>query len=274
VPHQATVVACLAVVLLLADLRVTTFEATAADRGNDAYAALRQRPRGRVLELPVFRPGIHFGGVYLYYGTQVPRERPQGYSTLAPKEADALAKQLVPINCGDWTRQPGRLLAKLGVTSVVFHGGLFRDNPAAPDTASFVWDGLVRHGYRPQATDGPVTLLARSGRGEPPPSPVAEPPRDVAQFCDGWLPNDGEGRVTSGRHASLWAYNPGGVDLRLFLRSDRRPAEIRITVDGRRGLDTTVTSLDEARVPLGDEGWHLVTFDGTPGVRVVAYALN
>ena len=27
-------------------------------------------------------------------------------------------------------------------------------------------------------------------------------------------------------------------------------------------------------MPLGDEGWHLVTLDGTPGVRVVAYALN
>ena len=262
VPRQATVVACLAVVLLLADLRVTTFEATAADQGNDAYAALRDGPPGRVLEVPVFRPGIHYGSVYLYYGTQVPRERPQGYSTLAPVEADELAKELAPVNCGDWTGRPAELLERLGITSVVFHEGQFRDNPAAPDSAAFAWEALVRHGYRPQAEDGPVTLLARRGGGTAPPARIREPARDAAVFCDGWLPNDGEGRVTSAPHASLWAYNAGGADLRLFLRRDAGPADLRITVDGRRGLDTTVSSLGETRVPLGDEGWHLVTLDG------------
>jgi hypothetical protein len=275
VPREAIVVVGLAVVLLLADLRVTTFEATAADQGNDAYAALRDRPPGRVLEVPVLRPGIHYGSVYLYYGTQVPRERPQGYSTLAPVEADELAKELAPVNCGDWTGQPAELLERLGITSVVFHEGQFRDNPAAPDTAAFAWEALVRHGYRPQAEDGPVTLLARRGGGGPaPPAHVREPPRDVAQFCDGWRPNDGEGRVTSAPHASMWAYNAGGADLRLFLRRDAGPADLRITVDGRRGLDTTVSSLSETRVPLGDEGWHLVTLDGRRGVRLVAYALS
>jgi len=264
----------LAVVLLLADLRVSVFEATAADQGNVAYAALRRGPPGRVLEVPVFRPGIHYGSVYLYYGTQVPRERPQGYSTLAPIEADEVAKELAAISCGDWTGRPGALLERLGVTSVVFHEGLFRDNPAAPDTAAFAWEALVRHGFRPQAEDGPVTLLARRGGGAAPPAHVAEPARDAAQFCDGWLPNDGEGRVTSARHASLWAYNAGGVDLRLFLRRDAGAADVRVTVDGRRGLDARASSLSETRVPLGDEGWHLVTLDGPPGVRVVAYALN
>jgi hypothetical protein len=273
-PRPAIVVACLAVVLLLADLRVTTFEPTAADEDNAAYAALPDGSSGRVLEVPVFRPGIHFGGVYLYYGTQNPRERPQGYSTLAPVEADEVAKQLTAINCGDWTRQPSALLTQLGVASVVFHSGLFRDNPAAPDTAAFAWNALTRHGYRPQAQDGPVTLLARRGAGPPPPSPVAEPPRDVAQFCDGWRPNDGQGRVTSAPHASLWAYNAGGFDLRLFLRRDAEPADVRIAVDGRRGQTTAVSGLRETRVPLGDEGWHLVTLDGSPGVRVVAYALS
>jgi hypothetical protein len=274
VPDQALVVACVAVVLLLVDLRVTTFEATPADQGNAAYAALRRTPPGRVLEVPVFRPGIHYGGVYLYYGTQVPRERPQGYSTLAPVEADALAKQLSPINCGDWSGGPGALLARLGITSVVFHEGLFRDNPAVPDTAAFAWRALTRHGYRPQESDGPVTLLARRGGGPQPPSPAADPPTDVAQFCDGWRPNDGEGRVTSARHASLWAYNEDGVDLRLFSRADNGPADVRIAVDGRRGRTKTVSKLEETRVSLGEEGWHLVTFDGTPGVRIVAYALN
>ena len=153
-----------------------------------------------------------------------------------------MAKQLTAINCGDWTRRPGALLEQLGVTTVVFHGGLFRDNPAAPDTAAFAWNALARHGYRPQAEDRPVTLLTRRGGGPPPPSPVADPPRDVAQFCDGWRPNDGEGRVTS-PHASLWAYNAGGVDLRLFLRRDREPANVRISADGRRGQNVIVGGL-------------------------------
>ena len=180
VPRQAIVVVGLAVVLLLADLRVTTFEATAADQGNDAYAALRDGPPGRVLEVPVFRPGIHYGSVYLYYGTQVPRERPQGYSTLAPVEADELAKELAPINCGDWTGRPAELLERLGVTSVVFHEGQFRDNPAAPDTAAFAWEALVaprlpaagggRAGHAPRAArrrHGAACAHARARRGTP-----------------------------------------------------------------------------------------------------------
>ena len=264
----------LAVVLLLADLRVTTFEATAADRGNAAYAALRDGPPGRILEVPVFRPGILYGGVYLYYGTQVARQRPQGYSNLAPAQADTFPEELAAINCGDWTQQPSALLRRLGVTSVLFHGGLYRDNPAAPDTAAFAWNALVRHGYRPQAADGPITLLAVRRGGEAPPSPVPEPPRDVAQFCDGWRPNDGGGRVTSAPHASLWAYNAEGADLRLFLRAEGAPADVRLRVDGRRGLDARVAALGETRLPLGDEGWHLVTIDGPRGVRVVAYALS
>ena len=272
------VVSTIAVVLLLADLRVTVFEPTAADQGNAAYAALRRSAPGRVLEVPVFRPGIHYGGVYLYYATQTQRQRPQGYSTLAPEKTDGVAKRLAAINCGDWTSWPGALLRRLGVTSVVFHGGLFRDNPATPDTAAFAWDALMRHGFRPQASDGAVTLLARRGGGPSPPSPVAEPPRDVAQFCDGWRPNDGGGRVTSARHASLWAYNEGGADLRLFLRRDgtRVPAFVRVTVDGRgAGPEVAAAGLRELRVPLGEEGWHLVTLDGSsPGVRVVAYALS
>ncbi len=223
---------------------------------------------------PSFRPGIHYGGVYLYYGTQAPRERPQGYSTLAPVKADELAKELAAINCGDWTGRPHALLRRLGITSVVFHEGLFRDNPAAPDTAAFAWRGLTRHGFRPQAEDGPVTLLARRGGGPAPPAPVDEPRPDAAVFCEGWRPNDGEGRVTSARHASLWAYNAGGADLRLFLRAEREPADVRLTVDGRRGRDAHVAALGETRLPLGDEGWHLVTIDGPRGVRIVAYALS
>ena len=79
--------AVLAVVLAL-DLRVPVFGAVAADTPNAAYAAMRGP--GRLLELPVFRPDIHFGSAYLGYARQSPRERPQGYSTVAPRAASRL----------------------------------------------------------------------------------------------------------------------------------------------------------------------------------------
>jgi hypothetical protein len=273
IPRQAAAITVLAAVLLLADLRVTTFEATAADAKNGAYAALGSQP-GRLLEVPVFRPGIHYGGVYLYYGMRVRRERPQGYSTLAPKVADTVARELSGINCGDWSGGAAGLVQRLGVGPVVFHAGLFKDNPEAPDSALFAWRGLVAHGYRPIASDGPVTLLARRP-GTTPPSgaPVAEPPRDAAVFCDGWSPNSGSGRTTTAPHAALWVYNEGGADLRLFVRTER-PSTVRIGVDGNRGFPRHLPRLGEARVQLGPAGWHLVTLDGTPGVRAVAYALS
>ena len=220
----------------------------------------------------MFRPGIHYGGVYLYYDMRAKRERPQGYSTLAPVVADTVAKRLAAINCGDWRTGSAALLDRLGVRQVMFHAGLFKDNPEAPDTAAFAWEGLVAHGYRPVATDGPVTLLAVRP-GAAPASPVAEPPRNSAVFCDGWGANTGGGRTTTAPHASFWVYNEGGSDLRLFLRT-KRPSTVRIGVDGRTGFPRQLPRLGEARVPLGPAGWHLVTFDGPPSVRVVAYALS
>ena len=61
-------------------------------RPNAAYAAIRGD--GRLLELPVFRPDIHFGSVAMAYARQSPRERPLGYSTTAPPAADRLAREL------------------------------------------------------------------------------------------------------------------------------------------------------------------------------------
>ncbi len=273
IPRQALVVTVIAVVVFLADLRVTTFEPTAADEGNAAYAALRDGSPGRLLEVPVFRPGIHYGGTYLYYSTQAPLERPQGYSTLAPKIADDVAKELLPINCGDWANGAEATLDRLGVEQVAFHAGLFRDNPEAPDAASFAWNALVDHGWRPVATDGAVTIL-RHGEGDAAAAPpAAEPPRDVAVFCDGWGPNDGNGRATTSPRASLWVYNTGGADLRLFLKPSA-PGVVRIGVDGRAGFPRRFSRLGEARVLLGAEGWHIVTVRADPGLRVVAYALS
>jgi hypothetical protein len=83
-------------VLLTLDLRlgVTRYHPTAADPDNEAYAALAAAGPGRLLELPVHLPDRQEASVYLHYAMQAPRERPAGYSTAAPRAADAAARAL------------------------------------------------------------------------------------------------------------------------------------------------------------------------------------
>ena len=71
-----------AVVAIGADLRVSIYDAAAADQGNRAYAALRAHPPGRLLELPVYHPSVQLGSVYPYYDQEAERQRPGGYSTV------------------------------------------------------------------------------------------------------------------------------------------------------------------------------------------------
>jgi hypothetical protein len=70
---------------------------------------------GRLLELPVRRPNRQEGSVYLYYAMQAPRERPAGYSTVAPKEAARVLDELRP--CADV-----RTLGDLGVRLLALYG--------------------------------------------------------------------------------------------------------------------------------------------------------
>ena len=149
--------------VLALDLNVSVYRASAADDGNRAYAALRSQPQGRLLELPLFRPERHEGSVYLYYAMEARRERPAGYSTVAPKSADALARRLAGLNCGRWPAAARRELARLGVRYVAFHRGLYAGSPVVRRAcARPAWRELLRHGFRPLARDGPVTMLAAS----------------------------------------------------------------------------------------------------------------
>ncbi|MBA2359783.1 MAG: hypothetical protein H0V79_02405 [Actinobacteria bacterium] len=132
--HKQWLVA--AVLLAVAvDLRydVSAFRPTAADEGNRAYGALRDAPLGRTLELPVYAPDRQEASVYLYYAMQAPRDRPSGYSTVAPKETSRILRRLQ--SCPD-----ARSLVELGVRFVVVHGPsncpspgrlLARDGPIA-----------------------------------------------------------------------------------------------------------------------------------------------
>jgi hypothetical protein len=151
----------LALPLLFLDLHVDVYRATSGDPDNRAYAALRKQPAGRLLELPVILPQRHFGSPYLYYLTQAPRERPGGYSTVAAREAEDLARRLARLNCGYWERGGEKLVTDLGIRYVTVHDGVYEDNPVVPDCRQTGRAGLRAHGFRPLARDGRVALYQK-----------------------------------------------------------------------------------------------------------------
>ena len=152
--RRGTALAAAALALLAIDLHVPVFGAVEAETGAAAYAALRGE--GRLLELPVFRPDLHFGSSYLSYATRSPRERPQGYSTTAPPAADRLARELRGLSCGR-----GELPARLGIRYVALHRGLYRQSrffgPACPARVK-TW--LRARGWREVARSGAVSVYA------------------------------------------------------------------------------------------------------------------
>ena len=146
-------VAAVAMILLAADVRVPVFGAVAADDGNAAYTAVRREGRGRLLELPVFRPDIHFGSIYLGYARQAARERPEGYSTTAPPAADRLARRLRALSCGRGVVPRG-----LGIRFVVVHRGAYRQSRFfAAGCAERAEAALRRLGWRLLARDGAIS---------------------------------------------------------------------------------------------------------------------
>lgn len=142
-------------VVLALDLRVPVFGAVAPDRSSAAYAAIRGD--GRLLELPVFNPGIHFGSVYLAYARQSPRERPQGYSTTATLESELLTRKLRGLSCGY-----GSLPPELGVRFVTVHRGLYEQSTwFAADCADRAEAALRRQGWTLLARDGAISSWRR-----------------------------------------------------------------------------------------------------------------
>ena len=124
--RRGLVVPALAVALLLVDLHVHVYGASVAGEHDRVYAALRSAPPGRVLELPVFMPDLHYGSVYMYYDIQARRERPAGYSTVAPRAAYDLLRTLLALNCGRLDPEQLATLRRLGVRYVAVHRALYR----------------------------------------------------------------------------------------------------------------------------------------------------
>jgi hypothetical protein len=246
--RAGTALAALAV-LVAADLLVFPLDATVADPGNRAYAALREEPEGRVLELPLIEPGVHYGSVYDYYQLQAPRERPGGYSTLVPQAAFDSYFLRNRISCGVWLPGDEEELDALGIRFVTFHEGVYAQ--AEVPGAWFGWRELVARGYARVAGDGAVTLLARgSGDGE---APVPEPPRAEPLYCEGW-----DGRRMKERQAPLWLYGSGAVQLEV---SSPAPTPAVLWVDGARVDRAVVSDETVLDAELEGEGWHALVLE-------------
>ena len=249
-----TRLALLAIVLLFVDLHVHVYrESAPGSREEVAYHG-----SGRVLELPIFDPSVHYGSVYLWYDTASQRERPSGYSTTAPRSAKHIADRLQRLNCGDWSDGTAAVLDRLGVRAIALHLGLYGRGGASGSGAWFAWQSLLGHGWSVQRTAGPVWLFERRRIGLLPTLPVPNPTSPV--FCQGWYGDTGNGRYMSETHAPFWVYGSGHVRLRFG------PSELARRVTVRGGPKT---------------GWHLVTVDvphlrrvgGTPrrvGLRLLA----
>jgi hypothetical protein len=243
-------------VLVALDLGTQPVSATAADPENEAYAALEA---GRILDLPLFDPGIHYGSVYDYYELQAARERPQGYNTLAPRNAYSFAFTYNRIGCGVWEPGDEATLDRLDVTSILLHRGVYEQ--AGDRTAWFAWRGLEEAGWAPTAQDGAITLFERGSSSAPPPFP--EPLRtEPVVFCQGWR----DGKMNE-LQAPLWFYGAGTY--LVHVGSDE-PLWVRISAGGR----TQDRRLVSGNMVLGLRlppalRWRPIVFEASkPGLRL------
>jgi hypothetical protein len=237
------------VVLVALDLVVQPLSSAAADPDNGAYLALASSPPGRVLELPLFEPGVHYGSVYDYYQLQEAREQLGGYSTLAPQAAFDFYFRHDRLSCGVWLAGDRAELARLGITRILFHRGLYvqAQRLGAAFAEAALWDA----GWHPTANRGPVTLWS-PGDGSHPPGfpPLPRPQRPI--LCSGW-----HGHTMTDSQATIWLYGSGRVSVRL---SGARP---EVFLDGKRDPG-----------PL-QQGWHsLLLVTGSPGARLQSVTIS
>jgi hypothetical protein len=248
----------LLLVLVAADLLVFPLRSSAADEGNEAYAALTREGPGRILELPIFERGTgQYGSVYLYYTLQARRERPTGYS-LAPRSTFRFTDRFNRLDCGAWLPGDRDELERLGIRYLVFHRGLYEQ--ARVPGAWFAWRGLQESGYRAIGDAGVVRLFGPEGGAEEDP-PVPEPERAEPVLCDGW---DGEGRL-KGPEGALWVYGDGEARVEL---AAGRPVDVAVFADGRLVERTRIAGSASAAVPLAGPGWHALVVRSAPGLEL------
>ncbi len=248
--RRAGVVTAALLAVVAADLLVFPLASSSADPENDAYAALRSEPEGRLLELPLFEPGIHYGSVYDYYQLQAPRERPGGYSTLVPRDAYDFYFLRNRLSCGVWLPGDVETLEAIGIRNVTFHDGMYEQGRVPG--AWFGWQGLLEHGFSPVAHGGRVTLFSRDGGAELP-AVLPEPSRAQPVFCEGW-----NGRVMDERQAPLWIHGAG--TLRLVV-SAAASTPATFWVDGEVSERALVAGPTSLEAELAGEGWHAIVLE-------------
>jgi hypothetical protein len=182
--------------------------------------------------------------VYDLYTLQARRERPTGYSTLAPEPAFDFYYRIGRLSCGVWLDGDRDQLDALGVEQLLFHRGLFRSGVAG---GWFAWRGALAAGYLPEVRDGAVTLLESNGRANLS-NPFGEPAREKPYFCRGWID-----RRTSEPRAPFWVWGPGLLTLDF---AAARPTTATLWLDGRRERRFAVAKSGTIRVRLTGERWH------------------
>jgi hypothetical protein len=248
VPRRRFAIAAAALVALVAaDLLVFPLRGSTADQDNAAYADLAGAGAGRVLEFPVFRPGEGAGSAYYVYELQAPRERPTGYSTVAPREAYEVADELARLDCGIWLPGDEARLQNLEVNFVALHLGLYER--VENDAAWFAWTELETHGFGPIASNQTVTLFGRDRSSSDGP-PFSEPSRSKSVHC-----------YATADQAGAWVWAGGDTELTLGGSS-----EATVWIDGE---------LHAANEPFSivGRGWHSVFVQG-PGVRLEELAIS
>jgi hypothetical protein len=261
--ERRTALAVLLLALVAADLLVFPLRSSAADPDNAAYAALREQPPGRVLELPIFERGEgQFGSVHQYYTLQAPRERPTGYA-LAPEEVFAFTARFNRLECGAWLPGDREELERLGIRYLVWHRGLYQQSRTPG--AWFGWEGLVREGLG-AAAGGPVVLLFTAGADVASPPSELEPDRGQPFLCDGWR----DGMLVQGEGA-LWLYGSGRAELVLEAPA---PTATTVFADGEALAERTVSGPTTVTADLSGTGWHAFVVRGRPGLRLVEATLG
>ena len=248
--RRAALTTAALLVLVAADLLVFPLGSSSADQENEAYAALRSEPDGRLFELPLFEPGIHYGSVYDSYQLQAARERPGGYSTLVPREAFDFYFLRNRLSCGVWLPGDEETLEEIDVRHVTFHAGMYEQGRVPG--AWFGWQGLVEHAFSPVARGGRVTLFSRAGRAGLT-APVPEPPRGRPLFCEGWA-----GRVMDERQAPFWMHGAGTLRLEV---SAPDPTPATFWVDGEVVDRAQVAGRATFEAELAGAGWHAVVLE-------------
>jgi hypothetical protein len=208
-----------------------------------------------MLELPVFDPGTHYGGVYLYDDEQALRQRPAGYSTVAPTATRTVARALIPLGCGEWPPGAQLELDRLGVRELLLHLALFRQPGVLPQSPWFAWRALLGHGWGPVYAAAHILLLEQRPASLRP--SFREPNRHRVWLCGGWGQQQPDrSRSLDEPHAGLWFY---GRFVRLRLLADR-PTTVSVSTEGRRFAHRLRGS---STITVGFVGrhWHLVALD-------------